>query len=454
MSARRIVVVLGMHRSGTSTVARALQVLGVDLGENLLPPAPGDNERGYWEDADIHELNRELLLALGHDWHTLQPVLPAELEGSIAAPFRARAVALLDGKVRPAAPFGLKDPRISRLLPFWKGIFTELGLQASYAIVSRNPLSVAQSLLRRDAFDPVKTHYLWLEHTLTSLRESGGARRIVVDYDLLMDDLSPQLARLAKGLGLKFDANGAEFEGFRREFVTETLRHTRFGLDDLRGDAGVPQGVRKLFEVLHGMATDPAGDDDHGAKPLLDYLTEVSRDLRPALAYMRTHEERANNVSATLVQRETHVAQLERERADREVAMAEHEATLAGLAAAAAEKDARAAAAEGARDKLMRELEALESEVAAREAEAAAMRAAAGAREAEIATLRGAALEREHEMVVLGATLAETEQQVQKLETELATLRAQWDELIATTWRVPRPGRIARALRARFKPSG
>ena len=47
---RKIIVVLGMHRSGTSTVTRGLRVPGASLGENLMPPAVDNNEKGFFED--------------------------------------------------------------------------------------------------------------------------------------------------------------------------------------------------------------------------------------------------------------------------------------------------------------------------------------------------------------------------------------------------------------------
>ena len=71
---KRVAVVLGMHRSGTSAVARALKAVGVSLGDTLIPPSIGVNDRGFWEDAEINALNIELLEALGHDWHTLGPI--------------------------------------------------------------------------------------------------------------------------------------------------------------------------------------------------------------------------------------------------------------------------------------------------------------------------------------------------------------------------------------------
>ena len=57
---KRLTFILGMHRSGTSLITKAVQVAGVDLGDNLLPPGP-DNPTGFWEDADVMQLKRYLI---------------------------------------------------------------------------------------------------------------------------------------------------------------------------------------------------------------------------------------------------------------------------------------------------------------------------------------------------------------------------------------------------------
>ena len=61
----RIIAVLGMHRSGTSAVARGLKALGVELGEHLMPPAANNNDKGFFEDVDVNALNNEILKLIG-----------------------------------------------------------------------------------------------------------------------------------------------------------------------------------------------------------------------------------------------------------------------------------------------------------------------------------------------------------------------------------------------------
>jgi hypothetical protein len=56
----KLIVVLGMHRSGTSTVTKSLELMGVGLGANL-HPAGFDNPKGFWEDRERIEINDKLL---------------------------------------------------------------------------------------------------------------------------------------------------------------------------------------------------------------------------------------------------------------------------------------------------------------------------------------------------------------------------------------------------------
>ena len=119
---KRVVVVLGMHRSGTSAITRGLQALGVNLGQRLLPSQP-ENPKGFWEDIDINALNIELQAALGQYWHSFGNMGQELADRSRWEPFVDRAKKLLQEKMVETEIFGVKDPRMCRLLPFWQSIF-------------------------------------------------------------------------------------------------------------------------------------------------------------------------------------------------------------------------------------------------------------------------------------------------------------------------------------------
>lgn len=160
----KVVVVLGMHRSGTSALTRGLTVLGVSLGENLMPANAGINAKGFWEDLEIVAINDALLAQLGLDWRSLgyfsgQHDWAALLRSDIAV----RAEAYVKEQAGLYGLWGVKDPRMTRLIPFWQEIFRRCGLSPVYVVAIRHPLSVSASLTRRDGFPAAYGCYLWLD---------------------------------------------------------------------------------------------------------------------------------------------------------------------------------------------------------------------------------------------------------------------------------------------------
>ncbi len=330
-SRKRLIVVLGMHRSGTSAIARGLVTLGVDLGDRLMPAAPNNNEKGFFEDVDANALNTEVLRRMGREWDSLATIPAAAFAARELAPYRARAIALLRERLEGKAMFGLKDPRISLLLPFWKGVFEELQLDVGYVLCLRHPFSVAKSLEERDAFDPTKSHYLWLAHSVCAFLQSAGRPRIVVDFDRLMDAPAEQLARMADRLGLAFDAGSAEARQFSVEFLSENLRHTRFGADVL-SSADVPGEVREAYEALRRLAEDRASPEDDAMRTLFERLEGRLAQLGPVFAFAQ-RSARIHDLELVVAARDGQIHGLN-------LAVAERDRQIHALSGAAEEREA------------------------------------------------------------------------------------------------------------------
>lgn len=218
----RLVLVLGMHRSGTSTLARGLRVLGVALGEDLLPAHPC-NPKGFFEDAGLYACNKSLLARLGLTWRSPEAPDTAALRRLAAGPPGITALGLLREKSAGQAILGLKDPRMSRLLPFWRPVLAASGLRAHCCIALRHPESVARSLWQRDRLDAEHSHALWLAYMLDALEGSIGLPRLLTDYGLLLRNPENQLQRLGHFLNLPLDP--AELTLFADDFLDKTLCH-------------------------------------------------------------------------------------------------------------------------------------------------------------------------------------------------------------------------------------
>lgn len=274
-SDKRLVVVLGMHRSGTSAITRALEVLGVNIGANLLPSVDGVNAKGFFEDVDINSLNVEILRALGSDWHSLAKIEPEDIEALDKGEYFLRATEMLRKKTADAPIFGFKDPRVAKLLPFWRQIFLRCQLNTDYVLVVRNPLSVVRSLAKRDDLAPEKTYLLWLGHVLNSLAYTEKARRVLIDYDHFVQEPRKNLETMADRLDLKFDPQA--FQAYRSEFLDETLRHTFFRSSDLALDQTCPPLALDVYSDLLGACIDIKKDNPAFQKRISRWFDEFNR---------------------------------------------------------------------------------------------------------------------------------------------------------------------------------
>jgi hypothetical protein len=216
----RAIAVIGMHRSGTSAVARGLKALSVYLGSNFLDAQP-ENPTGYWEDKGIVELNERVLKALRLTWDGVAPIARRSFGGWRMWRLRREARRYLRRSFIEEPLWGFKDPRTLRLLPFWLRVLHESDVNDAYVLVIRNPSSVAASLFKRQGMQLETAQRLWLVYTLPYLEELASKPMVVVDYDLLMGDPRGQLERIARKLQLTATTGDVE------NFTCEVGRLTR-----------------------------------------------------------------------------------------------------------------------------------------------------------------------------------------------------------------------------------
>lgn len=217
----RAVLVLGMHRSGTSVLSRALIALGVDFGGSFVDVKP-DNPKGFFEDKDVNELNVSFLQAAGCHWYSL--VLPQSYPSETETDFKKQAAALIKKKFASSPLWGLKDPRITRLSGLWESVISEINASAYYVLATRNPLSVADSLAKRDDIPRAQALALWMLHQINGLQAIIRNRGLIIDYDLMMNQPSNELKRLA--LFLEKDIDEENKNNFEDDFLDQGLRHS------------------------------------------------------------------------------------------------------------------------------------------------------------------------------------------------------------------------------------
>lgn len=146
-------LVLGMHRSGTSAVARLLNMMGAYFApEDMAMPATHANPKGYWERKDICAIHDEMLDALGLSWHNLADFSRERLQNEGLLDFERRMQDIIL-HMDAQRPWMAKDPRFCLFLPLWEK-FLEVPV---YIHVYRHPLEIARSLQTREIKQAVLT---------------------------------------------------------------------------------------------------------------------------------------------------------------------------------------------------------------------------------------------------------------------------------------------------------
>lgn len=198
------IVVLGMHRSGTSLIAEMVKQWGAFIGldEELIPAAPS-NARGHWELAALVDFNDRLLARCNaSSWCPPSDESTATLRKLARdSQYRAGAHSLIAKMQTQDKPWVWKDPRLCVLLPFWKEIWSN----ARYIIAVRHPIEVAISLRKRDGFSISSGLLLWQRYLSQLVQHTGDTtNRLVIDYRTSIEQPLLEAARLRDFLDGQF----------------------------------------------------------------------------------------------------------------------------------------------------------------------------------------------------------------------------------------------------------
>jgi len=199
----RAILVLGMHRSGTSVFTGVLHRLGIYLSPHMMA-AHADNPSGYWEHEEIVEVHDDLLQAFGFHWSEVCPLPENWWLDERTARFREKLRAILLRDFSGKSLWGLKDPRLCRLLPLWLPLLQELRCEPLFVLLGRNPDGIARSLRKRNDFSESKSTLLWLESMIDAERDTRGMTRALATYESLLADWRITIAAVKHALGIEW----------------------------------------------------------------------------------------------------------------------------------------------------------------------------------------------------------------------------------------------------------
>lgn len=273
---RLAIMVLGMHRSGTSATTRVLNLLGCDLPKALMPARNG-NDAGHWESDAVCAFNDQVLADIGSGWDDWLPIsrtwetMPRYDEDMVAA------VALLRQEFGQSALFAFKDPRLCRMASFWIEAVERYGAQPRFVIPIRNPMEVAASLETRNGIPSAYGLLLWLRHALDAERVSRGRQRFYLSYAALLDDWQSLVSKMEGHLHIDFPIGKEEVSSEISGFLRRDLRHYVDSDASFLNNPGLAAWIRKVYAILLRWSDGGESSDDYAELDLVSsHLIEAA----------------------------------------------------------------------------------------------------------------------------------------------------------------------------------
>lgn len=398
MADSQILLVTGMHRSGTSLVASVLQQAGIDLGTDLLGPAIG-NPRGHFEDLDFLRLQESWLEAAGLG------ILVTDL-GAVLAPDetqRERAQELIALR-REKEQWGFKDPRTTLYLDFWDQLLPT----ARYLFVYRHPLDVALSLDRRGSdleavTDPRRAFDAWTAYNqaLLEFARRNRERCFLGHIEAVVANLPGFVARIGERFGLEL--GGVNLDLFHRDELMARVTpasHRLFG-------RLMPEAAELLAELDREADLRREPSEQASAEP--DERLLAFGRLVPELADRRTRRSLLALLLDLLA--EGHDEAIRRAVSEHQANLASHRLHASNLEGLVQEREAALRVTREHLDYVEMQFAQLERGLQTSQADAESLRAELRLRDTELDTLRSEIVHRETE--------------IERRGTELDTLRAE-----------------------------
>lgn len=284
------VIIVGMHRSGTSMITRLLHKCGLYLGEAdaIMVPNPEDNPDGYWEHSALSQLNDEILGYFGGSWQRPPKLEPGWSKDAALQTFWQRFEDIT-ASFSAHGLWGWKDPRNSVTLEFWLAHIPDLKV----ILCLRNPLEVADSLstgkLMRD-MERTAALDLWDVYHRAILAQDIESRLIVTHYDSYLYDPDAELRRILAALDVQ--ASNAQIED-ALDTIRPDSKHQRVP-DAFVGDGPVAAGIHGTYEMLCLRAGEVFGRLRGDTDYLLNSTVSYARGLRATVTALREKVDQQN----------------------------------------------------------------------------------------------------------------------------------------------------------------
>jgi len=309
---KKCIFVIGMHRSGTSAMARVINILGIDLGTNLYPPKP-HNPSGLWEHKKIMEIHEALFDYLGLPWlDYLSPLPDNWWQNEKIKPLKQELTNIVSSEFIQSSVWGLKDPRLCRLMPLWHSILQDISFSPHFIYIFRNPFEVAVSLGKRNKLSVNVSLLLWLQYILESELATRGYPRVFISFNQLMADWRSTVARIEQALNIQWPESVEQVSNQVENFLSPDLKHHNLPETFTREELDRFPLIIKSYNALLSASNAQDPDLDRIFCDVFDIWKSgiVSEPCRMLIDDLRFHRLRYNELSYKYEEKEEQLTQL------------------------------------------------------------------------------------------------------------------------------------------------
>lgn len=264
---RHALLVLGMHRSGTSAVTRVVNLLGAEIGDNLIPPGD-DNPSGFWEHAEVVRINEELLRALGRTWYDMRDMPEGWLDSAASKIAFEQAVQLIRRDFGASRVCAVKDPRMCLTARMWINAFRAAEFEVGCLFVIRDPREVVESLHRRNDWPRASLYLMWVQYLLEAVACTQDCPRSIVTYDRILADWRAEVKRVASDLHFTWPADDGQVAAAVDGFIDPHQRHHQSAGSGRHAwsEPDVPNLVDRLYKECLALVDGSGGWDAFGTQ--------------------------------------------------------------------------------------------------------------------------------------------------------------------------------------------
>lgn len=192
-----ILIILGMHRSGTSLISRWIHSCGLNLGDRLMGAGIG-NINGHYEDIDFHDLHESIFENHSIPHGALQKVGGLSLDHNEKEQLRE----LVTQKNSLHSDWGWKDPRTCLFISEYARLLPEAAVLVVYRDFNEVVDSLArrhvkelrarrrkvrQSVLQKKLLDYAETWIEYNESILDTIEAESISNYMLVNYTNLLE---------------------------------------------------------------------------------------------------------------------------------------------------------------------------------------------------------------------------------------------------------------------------